>query len=142
MTKQQRLAILKVQRKGDDKQTRKQKIKKITITLDKVTKIRYNKGTKKGKQNMKNTNITRTINIATATITYVNLKAMAIETVDVSIVTTQKVSEKDFVKWFNDGTTYKQIKVDNIRYESKLYEMSLEDFVKYGNEVGNGRVTL
>ena len=91
---------------------------------------------------MKNTNITRTINIATATITYVDLKAMAIETVDVSIVTTQKVSEKDFVKCYNDGTIYKQIKVDNIRYESKLYEMSLEDFVKYGTEVGDGRVTL
>ena len=91
---------------------------------------------------MKNTNITRTINIATATITYVNLKAMAIETVDVSIVTTQKVSEKDFVKCYNDGNIYKQIRVDNIRYESKLYEMSLEDFVKYGTEVGNGRVTL
>ena len=91
---------------------------------------------------MKNTNITRTINIATATITYVNLKAMAIETVDVSIVTTQKVSEKDFVKCYNDGNIYKQIKVDNIRYESKLYEMSLEDFIEYGTEVGNGRVTL
>ena len=91
---------------------------------------------------MKNTNITRTINIATATITYVDLKAMAIETVDESIVTTQKVSEKDFANMYNDGNIYKQIKVDNIRYESKLYEMSLEDFVKYGNEVGNGRVTL
>ena len=120
----------------------KQKIKKITITLDKVTTIRYNKGTKKGKQNMKNTSITRTINIATATITYVDLKAMAIETVDESIVTTQKVSEKDFANMYNDGNIYKQIRVDNIRYESKLYEMSLEDFVKYGNEVGNGRVTL
>lgn len=142
MTKQQRLAILKVQRKGDDKQTRKQKIKKITITLDKVTKIRYNKGTKKGKQNMKNTNITRTINIATATITYVDLKALSVVTTDVSIVTTKKVSEKDFVKKYNDGILCKQIKVDNIRYESKLYEMSLEDFIEYGTEVGNGRVTL
>ena len=91
---------------------------------------------------MKNTNITRTINTATATITCVDLKAMTVETVDVSIVTTQKVSEKDFANWFNDGNAYKQIKVDNIRYESKLYEMSLEDFVKYGTEVGNGRVTL
>ena len=91
---------------------------------------------------MKNTNITRTINIATATITYVALVAMTVETDDVSIVTTQKVSEKDFMKWYNDGTIYKQIKVDNIRYESKLYELSLEDFVKYGTEVGNGRVTL
>ena len=91
---------------------------------------------------MKNTNITRTINTATATITCVDLKAMTVETVDVSIVTTQKVSEKDFVKWYNDGSLYKQIKVDNIRYESKLYEMTLEDFVKYGTEVGNGRVTL
>ena len=91
---------------------------------------------------MKNTNITRTINTATASITYVDLKAMALETIDVSIVTTQKVSEKDFVNWFNDGNTYKQIKVDNIRYERNLYEMSLDDFVKYGNEVGNGRVTL
>ena len=51
LTKQQRFAILKVQRKESDKQTRKQKIKKITITLDKVTTIRYNKGTKKGKTN-------------------------------------------------------------------------------------------
>ena len=91
---------------------------------------------------MKNTKITRTINTATATITYVDLKAMAVETADVSIVTTQKVSEKDFVKCYNDGNVYKQIKVDNIRYESKLYEMSLEDFVKYGTVVGNGRVTL
>lgn len=91
---------------------------------------------------MKNTNITRTINTATATITFVDLKAMTVETADVSIVTTQKVSEKDFVNWFNDGNNYKQIKAGNIRYESKLYEMSLEDFVKYGNEVGNGRVTL
>ena len=91
---------------------------------------------------MKNTNITRTINIATATVTFVDLKALSVESVDVSIVTTQKVSEKDFANWFNDGNTYKQIKVDNIRYESKLYEMSLEDFVKYGTEVGNGRVTL
>lgn len=91
---------------------------------------------------MKNTNITRTINIATATITYVDLKLMTVETADVSIVTTQKVSEKDFVKRYNDGIMFKQIKVDNIRYESKLYEMSLEDFVKYGTEVGNGRVTL
>ena len=91
---------------------------------------------------MKNTNITRTINTATATITYVDLVTMAVETEDVSIVTTQKVSEKDFVKWYNDGNIYKQIKVDNIRYESKLYEMSLEDFIEYGTEVGNGRVTL
>ena len=91
---------------------------------------------------MKNTNITRTINIATATITYVDLKAMAIETVDESIVTTQKVTEKDFANFCNDGVYRKQVKIDNIRYESKLYEMSLEDFVKYGNEVGNGRVTL
>ena len=91
---------------------------------------------------MKNTNITRTINIATATITFVDLKAMSVEATDVSIVTTQKVSEKDFMEWYNDGDIYKQIKVDNIRYESKLYEMSLEDFVKYGTEVGNGRVTL
>ena len=91
---------------------------------------------------MKNTNITRTINTATATVTFVDLKALSVESVDVSIVTTQKVSEKDFMKWYNDGSVYKQIKVDNIRYESKLYEMSLEDFVKYGTEVGNGRVTL
>ena len=91
---------------------------------------------------MKNTNITRTINTATATITYVDLKTMTVENDDVSIVTTQKVTEKDFVKWFNDGNVYKQIKVDNIRYESKLYEMSLEDFIRYGTEVGNGRVTL
>ena len=91
---------------------------------------------------MKNTNITRTINTATATITYVDLKSMAIETVDESIVTTQKVTEKDFANMYNDGNVYKQIKVDNIRYESKLYEMSLEDFVKYGTVVGNGRVTL
>ena len=91
---------------------------------------------------MKKTNITRTINTATATFTYVDLKAMAVETADVSIVTTQKVSEKNFVNFYNDGNIYKQIKVDNIRYSSKLYEMSLEDFVKYGTEVGNGRVTL
>ena len=91
---------------------------------------------------MKNTNITRTINIATAAITYVDLKAMAVETADVSIVTTQKVSAKDFANMYNDGNIYKQIKVDNIRYESKLYEMSIDDFVKYGTEVGNGRVTL
>ena len=91
---------------------------------------------------MKNTNITRTINTATATITYVDLKTMTVENDDVSIVTTQKVTEKDFVKWFNDGNVYKQIKVDNIRDESKLYEMSLEDFIRYGTEVGNGRVTL
>lgn len=91
---------------------------------------------------MKSINITRTINTATATITYVDLKTMTVENDDVSIVTTQKVSEKDFVNWFNDEKAYKQIKVDNIRYESKLYEMSLEDFVKYGTEVGNGRVTL
>ena len=91
---------------------------------------------------MKNTNITRTINTATATITFVDLKALSVETTDVSIVTTQKVSEKDFVKKYNDGILCKQIRVDNIRYESKLYEMSLEDFVKYGTEVGNGRVTL
>ena len=91
---------------------------------------------------MKNTNITRTINTATVTITYVNLQTMTVQTDDVSIVTTQKVTEKDFVKWFNDDVYFKQIKVDNIRYDSKLYEMSLEDFVKYGTEVGNGRVTL
>ena len=91
---------------------------------------------------MKNTNITRTINIATATITYVDLKALSVVTTDVSIVTTKKVSEKDFVKKYNDGILCKQIKVDNIRYESKLYEMSLEDFIEYGTEVGNGRVTL
>ena len=91
---------------------------------------------------MKNTNITRTINTATATITYVDLQTMTVQTDDVSIVTTQKVTEKDFARWFNDGVSFKQIKVDNIRYDSKLYEMSLEDFVKYGTEVGNGRVTL
>ena len=91
---------------------------------------------------MKNTNITRTINTATATITYVDLTLMTIESEDVSIVTTQKVTEKDFASYCNDGVYRKQVKIDNIRYESKLYEMSLEDFVKYGNEVGNGRVTL
>ena len=91
---------------------------------------------------MKNTNITRTINIATATITYVDLTLMTIESKDVSIVTTQKVSEKDFANFCNDGVYRKQVKIDNIRYESKLYEMSLEDFVKYGTEVGNGRVKL
>ena len=91
---------------------------------------------------MKSTNITRTINTATATIAYVDLQSMSVELIDVSIVTTQKVSEKDFVNFYNDGSLYKQIKVDNINYESKLYEMSLDDFVKYGTEVGNGRVTL
>ena len=91
---------------------------------------------------MKSTNITRTINTATATIAYVDLQSMSVELIDVSIVTTQKVSEKDFVNFYNDGSLYKQIKVDNIRYESKLYEMTLYDFVKYGTEVGNGRVTL
>ena len=91
---------------------------------------------------MKNTNITRTINTATATLTYVDLKQMTVMTSDVSIVTTQKVSEKDFANWFNDGELFKLLKVENIRYDSKLYEMSLEDFVKYGTEVGNGRVTL
>ena len=91
---------------------------------------------------MKNTNITRTINTATATITYVDLQAMTVKTDDVSIVTTQKVSEKDFANFHNDGVNAKQVKVDNIRYNSKLYEMSLEDFIKYGTEVGNGRVTL
>lgn len=91
---------------------------------------------------MKNTNITRTINTATATITYVNLQTMTVQTDDVSIVTTQKVTEKDFAKFYNDGVNNKQVKVDNIRYNSKLYEMSLEDFIKYGTEVGNGRVTL
>ena len=91
---------------------------------------------------MKNTNITRTINTATATITYVDLQSMTVEKIDVSIATTQKLSEKDFVNFYNDGSLYKQIKVDNIHYESKLYEMTLEDFVKYGMEVGNGRVTL
>ena len=91
---------------------------------------------------MKSTNITRTINTATATITYVDLTLMTIESEDVSIVTTQKVTEKDFANFCNDGVYRKQVKIDNIRYESKLYEMSLEDFVKYGNEVGNGRVTL
>ena len=91
---------------------------------------------------MKNTNITRTINTASATITYVDLTLMTIESKDVSIVTTQKVTEKDFANFCNDGVYRKQVKVENIRYESKLYEMSLEDFVKYGNEVGNGRVTL
>ena len=49
---------------------------------------------------------------------------------------------KDFVNFYNDGSLYKQIKVDDIHYESKLYEMTLEDFVKYGMEVGDGRVTL
>ena len=91
---------------------------------------------------MKSTNITRTINTATATITYVDLTLMTIESEDVSIVTTQKVTEKDFANFCNDGVYRKQVKIENIRYESKLYEMSLEDFVKYGNEVGNGRVTL
>ena len=91
---------------------------------------------------MKNTNITRTINTATATITYVDLTLMTVTTDDVSIVTTQKVTEKDFAKFYNDGVHTKQVKVDNIRYDSKLYEMSLEDFIRYGTEVGNGRVTL
>lgn len=91
---------------------------------------------------MKTTNITRTINTATATITYVDLTLMTIESEDVSIVTTQKVTEKDFANFCNDGVYRKQVKIENIRYESKLYEMSLEDFVKYGTEVGNGRVTL
>lgn len=91
---------------------------------------------------MKSTNITRTINTATATITYVDLQTMTVQTEDVSIVTTQKVTVKDFASFCNDGVYTKQVKVDNIRYDSKLYEMSLEDFVKYGTEVGNGRVTL
>ena len=91
---------------------------------------------------MKNTNITRTINTATATITYVDLHLLRIETTDVSIVTTQKVTEKDFEKFYNDGVNNKQVKVTNIRYESKLYEMSLEDFIQYATVVGNGRVTL
>ena len=91
---------------------------------------------------MKNTNITRTINTATATLTYVDLKQMTVMTSDVSIVTTQKVSEKDFTNWFNDGELFKLLKVENIRYSSKLYEMDLETFVKYATEIGNGRVTL
>ena len=91
---------------------------------------------------MKSTNITRTINTATATITYVDLQLMTVTTDDVSIVTTQKVTEKDFANFYNDGVRTKQVKVDNIRYDSKLYEMSLEDFIRYGTEVGNGRVTL
>lgn len=91
---------------------------------------------------MKSTNITRTINTATATITYVDLHLLRIETTDVSIVTTQKVTEKDFEKFYNDGVNNKQVKVCNIRYESKLYEMSLEDFIQYATVVGNGRVTL
>lgn len=91
---------------------------------------------------MKNTNITRTINTATATLTYVDLKAMKVVTSDESMVTTQKVTEKDFSKMYNDGETYKLLKVDNIRYTSKLYEMDLETFVKYATEIGDGRVTL
>ena len=91
---------------------------------------------------MKNINITRTINTATATLTYVDLKQMKVMSSDESIVTTQKVSEKDFAGWFNDGELFKLLKVENIRYSSKLYEMDLETFVKYGTEIGNGRVTL
>lgn len=91
---------------------------------------------------MKTTNITRTINTATATLTYVDLQKMAVETVEESIVTTQKVTEKDFSNMYNDGKNYKLLKVDNIRYSSKLYEMDLETFVKYAKEVGKGRVTL
>ena len=91
---------------------------------------------------MKKANITRTINTATATITYVDLVSMTLQTNDVSIVTTQKVTEKDFAKFYNDGLNIKLVKVDNIRYDSKLYQMSLEDFVKYGTEVGDGRVKL
>lgn len=91
---------------------------------------------------MKTTNITRTINTATATLTYVDLQKMAVETVEESIVTTQKVTEKDFSNMYNDGKIYKLLKVDNIRYSSKLYEMDLETFVKYAKEIGEGRVTL
>lgn len=91
---------------------------------------------------MKNINITRTINTATATLTYVDLKLMKVMNADVSIVTTQKVSEKDFFGQYNDGEFFKLLKVENIRYTSKLYEMDLETFVKYGTEIGDGRVTL
>lgn len=91
---------------------------------------------------MKNINITRTINTATATLTYVDLNLMKVMAVDASIVTTQKVSEKDFSGLYNDGTMFKLLKVENIRYSSKLYEMDLETFVRYGTEVGEGRITL
>lgn len=90
---------------------------------------------------MTNTKITRTINTATAIITFFNDETEAIEKKTVSVATTQRVSEKEFKKIASvDGLQV--LKVSNITYESGLYEMDLSTFLQYADKVGEGRTTL
>lgn len=95
---------------------------------------------------MKDTKITRTISTAHTSITYVDLNTMQVGTVDdYTLITTQKVTAKDFEKYFesmhkDDGM--KLLKVSEITYTSALYEMDLWTFMQYGTYLGEGRVNL
>lgn len=91
---------------------------------------------------MKSINITRTINTATATVTYVDMNDLKVKEKTFSIPTTQKVNEKAFTKSLENDETVKVLKVSEITYESALYEMDLQTFMTYATRVGDGRVTL
>lgn len=92
---------------------------------------------------MKNINVTRTINTATITTTVYHLDTEKVEKKSYIVATTQKLKESDIIRDIESAdNTVKVLKVNDISYESALYEMSLDDFITYANKVGAGRKTL
>lgn len=91
---------------------------------------------------MKNTNITRTINFASAQVTVYHPNDDKLSTADITILTTQKLTDADIKAEVSKRYGVQCLKIKSVSYSSALYEMDLETFVKYGKEVGEGRVTL
>ena len=91
---------------------------------------------------MKNTNITRTVNFALAHVTVYDPNDDKLSTTDITILTTQKLTDSDIKAEVKKRYGVECLKIKDVSYRSALYEMDLETFVKYGTEVGEGRVTL